>query len=114
MQAILVCIEEIGDALKKDKIKVLYTIPNFDTAGSGMALLNIADRLNKERFEVHICCMHKGGQFFKTVENSGLPLHVFQYTTPVIPRYKALLNVWKISRFFKKLKPDIIHSFHYS
>ena len=27
---------------KSIKVKILYTIPNFDTAGSGKALLNIA------------------------------------------------------------------------
>ena len=28
------------------KIKILYTIPNFDTAGSGKALLNVAKNSN--------------------------------------------------------------------
>ena len=36
---------------KPIKIKILFTIPNFDTAGSGKALLNIALRLDREKFE---------------------------------------------------------------
>mgnify|MGYP007113009428 CR=1 FL=1 len=29
------------------KIKILYTIPNFNTAGSGKALLNVISRIDK-------------------------------------------------------------------
>ena len=61
-------------------IKVLFTIPNFDTAGSGKALLNIATRLNSNYFEPHICCFHNKGEFFQTVENSNIPIHIFQFT----------------------------------
>ena len=50
------------------RIKILYTIPNFDTAGSGKALLNIAKKLNPDKFEVEIACLHNRGLFFKEVE----------------------------------------------
>ncbi len=96
------------------KIKVLYTIPNFDTAGSGKALLKIASRLDKTLFEPHICCFHDKGEFFKIVESSGIPVHLYPYTTPMIPRIRGFKNAWKISRFLKKGKFDLIHSFHYA
>lgn len=96
------------------RIKVLYTIPNFDTAGSGRALLNIAVHLNRHQFEPHIMCMHDRGDFFSIVKASGIPVHLFNYTTPMKPYWKGLLQCWKISRHFKNINPDIIHSFHYS
>lgn len=96
------------------RIKILYTIPNFDTAGSGKALLNIATRLDKDKFEPHIMCMHNRGDFFKVVQNSGIPVHVLDYTTPMKPYWKGLYRCWKISRALQKINPDIIHSFHYS
>ena len=34
------------------KWKILFTIPNFDTVGSGKALLNLCNRLDK-RFSYH-------------------------------------------------------------
>lgn len=95
-------------------IKVLFTIPNFDTAGSGKALLNIANALDKSKFEAHIMCKHRKGAFFKTVESSGIPVRIYDYETLMRPVLKGLLNCWKISRIFKEIKPDIIHSFHYS
>ncbi len=101
-------------ARKFKKIKILFTIPNFDTAGSGKALLKVALSLNKELFVSEILCMHKRGSFFKEVEKSGLKVHVFQYTTQMKPYAKGLLNSYKISRFLKSIQPDIIHSFHYA
>jgi glycosyltransferase involved in cell wall biosynthesis len=96
------------------KIKVLYTIPNFDTAGSGKALLNIARRLNPERYEPHIMCMHNKGALYQVVQESGIPVHLFEYTTPTKPYIKGLKRCWAISRELKKINPDIIHSFHYA
>lgn len=96
------------------KIKILYTIPNFDTAGSGKALLNIALGLDKEKFEPHILCLHNKGEFFKTVEKSGIPVHIFDYIPKERPVFQMFKNCFKVSKKIKKINPDIIHSFHYS
>lgn len=96
------------------KIRILYTIPNFDTAGSGKALLNIALSLNKDIFEPHILCLNKKGAFFKVVEESGIPVHVFNYLAKERPLHKMVTDCWKISRKLKEINPDIIHSFNYS
>ncbi len=95
-------------------MKVLFTIPNFDTAGSGKALLNIAMALRKEHFEAEILCKHDKGDFFKQVLNSGLKVHLFEYESPLRPILKGLFRIWKTSRKLKQINPDIIHSFHYS
>ncbi len=96
------------------KIKILFTIPNFDTAGSGKALLNIISRLNSELFEPHICCSTNRGDFFKIVESYNIPIHIFQTTINMKPRIKGFLYCIKVARFFKKFKFDLIHSFHYA
>ena len=95
--------------------KILFTIPNFDTAGSGKAMLNIALRLDKTLFEPHLCTINQSGKFFETVKNSGIPVHVFPYILRGKQgRIKSLLHAWKVSRFIKKNKFDLVHSFNYS
>jgi len=96
------------------KIKILFTIPNFDTAGSGKALLNIVTRLDANLFEPHICCSTDNGDFFEIVKSSNIPIHIFQTTVNMKPRIKGLLYCIRVARFFKKLKIDLIHSFHYA
>ena len=99
---------------KPEKIRILFTIPNFDTAGSGKALLNIATRLEKTNFEPHIACLHNRGHYFKVVEVSKIPIHIFEFTTSMTNRIKGLFQCWKISRQMKKINPHLIHSFHYA
>ncbi len=100
--------------VKKRRIKVLFTIPNFDTAGSGKALLNIATRLNQESFEPMIACESEKGFFFKVVRESGIPIHIMKLTTSMSNRWSGLQHVLRIAAAFRRIKPHIVHSFHYS
>jgi len=94
--------------------RILFTIPNFDTAGSGKALLNIADGLREFGFDTMICCMNDNGPLFLKIKELGLPCHLFPYAVDMSNRFQGLAGVWRTSRFFRELAPDLIHSFHYS
>ncbi|MBR9859436.1 glycosyltransferase [bacterium] len=94
------------------KIKILFAIPNFDTCGSGKAMLNIASTLDKDKFEAHILCNHDRGDFFKTVKNSGLKIHVFQYIHPI--SISGFFRILKVARLIRSINPDIVHSFNYA
>ena len=96
------------------KVKILFTIPNFDTAGSGKAMLKIIQRLNAEIFEPHIACNHDRGAFFEVVKESGVPVHIHQTTTSMKNKVKGIWNCWKMRKFYQKNNFDLVHSFHYS
>lgn len=100
--------------VKMNTLKILFTIPNFDTAGSGKALLNIALGLDREIFEPEIMCLHPRGSFFKVVEASGIPVHIYNYLGKARPITKLCKDSWRISRKFKEIAPHVIHSFNYS
>jgi glycosyltransferase involved in cell wall biosynthesis len=97
----------------KKKIHILYTIPNFNTVGGAKALYNIATRLDRDRFDVSIAIFHTEGAFFENVRATGIPVHVFTFTAPMENRLNGLLNTWRISRKFRKLDVDVVHSWHY-
>tara|TARA_Y100000768_G_scaffold383994_1_gene367180 strand:+ start:1629 stop:2756 length:1128 start_codon:yes stop_codon:yes gene_type:complete len=95
------------------KWKILFTIPNFDTAGSGKALLNLCSRLDKNFFESYISCSHSKGSLFKEVISSGIPFYINSNQVEMKPRLEGLFKCYQLSKFFKKLNLDLIHSFHY-
>ncbi|MBW6474220.1 MAG: hypothetical protein K0B14_13930, partial [Anaerolineaceae bacterium] len=72
------------------KIKILYTIPNFITAGSGQVMMNIITRLNREIFEPAVCVSKKGGKMDREVEAMGIPFLEAPFTIPAKP-YASLL-----------------------
>lgn len=94
-----------------NKIKILFTIPNFDTAGSGKVLMEIATRLDKDIFEPHIACFHTEGDYFLEVKKSGIPVHIKSFTVPFSKSPLFLWKCWKNRKFFQHF--DLVHSFHY-
>ena len=95
------------------KRKILFTIPNFDTAGSGKALLNICKRLDKKYFIPYISCSHSKGYLFKEVISSGIPFYLNENQVEMKPRLKGAIKCYQLSKFFRKINIDLIHSFHY-
>ncbi|WP_417558712.1 glycosyltransferase [Mesoflavibacter zeaxanthinifaciens] len=96
------------------RIKILYTIPNFNTAGSGKSVYDLVMGLDRTIFEPEVCCFHNKGAFYKEVEALGVKIHIFPFTTDYKPRITFLARVLKISNFFKSNNYDLIHSWHWS
>jgi len=96
------------------KLKILYTIPNFDTAGSGKVLYDLAKGLDKGKFEVHIACGTTKGAFFIEVEKLDLPIHVVVTTVPLRPYFNLLFRIKPFRSFVKQNQFDIVHSWHWS
>ncbi len=96
------------------KIKILYTIPNFNTAGSGKVVYDLVKGLDKNLFEVEIACSSNKGAFFKEVEQLGIPIHIFETTSSYRPYLTLFSRIAKIRKFFKKHNFDIVHSWHWS
>ena len=97
------------------KIKVLFTLPNLVTAGSGREMLQIAERLDKNMFEAWIGVQTAGGELFDEVIAKRMPVVV----QPFIVDEQAglaqkLMKARAYSRDFKPLKFDIWQSFNWS
>ncbi|AFL81705.1 glycosyltransferase [Aequorivita sublithincola DSM 14238] len=89
----------------RKQIKILYTIPNFKTAGSQYVLLSLFRNIDRTVFDPYIC------------------IEKFPETIPKdIPEKRRLLFKWKGSkfqdvlgfrRFLKENEIDIVHSWDY-
>ena len=86
---------------KYRKWKILFTIPNFDTAGSGRALLNVLNRLDKNYFQPYISCAHSKGPLFQEIIDSEISFYLHQNQVKMIPRINGLIQCYRLSRFFK-------------
>ncbi|OIQ36310.1 MAG: glycosyltransferase [Bacteroidetes bacterium MedPE-SWsnd-G1] len=96
------------------KIKILYTIPNFDSAGSGKVVYDMVKFIDKDRFEPHIACFHNQGSLFKKVKELGVPIHIFPFAISYRPFLSFPIRILKLIVFFKKHNFDLIHSWHWS
>lgn len=100
--------------MNKRKIKILFTIPNFDTAGSGKVLYDLAKNLDKNKFDVSIACRNSKGFFFKEVESLNLPIYFLEMTVSTKPYITFFSRIKPFKNFVKEHKFDIVHSWHWS
>jgi glycosyltransferase involved in cell wall biosynthesis len=93
---------------------ILYTIPNFITAGSGRAMLNIVERLDRNIYAPTICVQKRGGKLEREIERQGIPLLEAPFTTTARPYPTLAYRCWKLAKFFRPHRFKLWHSFHYS
>jgi glycosyltransferase involved in cell wall biosynthesis len=98
----------------KQPDKILFTIPNFITAGSGRAMLNIIERLDKTRFAPAVCVSKLGGKLDNVVREMGIPLIEADFTVPAKPYLNLFSRARKAAQLFKPYGFDLWHSFHYA
>ena len=84
------------------RIRILYTIPNFDTAGSGLALLKLASSLDEKYFEPIIACIHDKGDLFKSVKKSGIKTYIIDLHKKHRPILNMLIECYDLSKVFKQ------------
>lgn len=95
-------------------ISILFTIPNFITAGSGRAMLNIIERLDRKEFAPAVCVLRKGGDLDRAVEQLGIPLIEAPFAIPARPYHTLLFRARKAAEVFRPYRFAIWHSFNYS
>ncbi len=96
------------------KIKILYTIPNFITAGSGRVMVNILEGLDPQKFEPSVCVLKRGGKIEAELEARGIPLLVLPFTIPPKPYVSLPQRARQAARAFAPFNFDLWHSFHYA
>ena len=100
--------------MNQKKIKVLFTIPNFDTAGSGKVVYDLVKNLDHSVFEPEICCFHDRGAFMHEIEKLNVKVHLFQFAISYRPFWSFPFRLLKVVRFFRNNRFDMIHSWHWS
>jgi len=95
------------------QIRILFTIPNFVTAGSGGTLFDILEKLDRQKFKPYVCIKKAGGKYETKLKELGITILIAPFTTSPRPYYKFIFKAWKISLFFKQYNFDIWHSFNY-
>ena len=90
--------------MKKARLKILHVVLSLEPGGLENGIVNVARRLNPEEFEVHACCMERGGAFVERLpqpENVSV-LHKRPGISPA-----AIFGLGKV---ISRVKPDVVHS----
>ncbi|HEV3235696.1 MAG TPA: glycosyltransferase [Gemmataceae bacterium] len=86
-------------------LKILFVIPSLEYSGAAKQLTLLANRLPRDRFEVRVCILNKGGAWLTKLESEGIPFDVLHWMRSVDPA--ALFRLRKIVKAFQ---PHIVHA----
>lgn len=97
-----------------ERVRILFTIPNFITAGSGQVMVNIIKRLDRKKFAPAVCISRKGGRLETEIEKLGIPLIEAPFTVSARPYLSLPFRAWEAARVFRPYGFELWHSFHYA
>jgi glycosyltransferase involved in cell wall biosynthesis len=95
------------------RIPILFTIPNFITAGSGQVLFNIVTRLDQQKFSPFICVAKRGGRLERECERLSIPILEAEFWVTARPLSSLMKRCYETASFFKPFRFRAWHSFHY-
>lgn len=97
------------------RTRILFSIPNFTSAGSGREMFNIIERLDKNVFEPYIVTRSKGGGLYDEIISKGYPVIIEQFSAEnksgVVEKIKEINRLVKV---FKPYKFDLWQSFNWT
>jgi sugar transferase (PEP-CTERM/EpsH1 system associated) len=86
------------------KIKVMHILPSLETGGMENGVVNLANRINKDRFSVGICCLQRLGSLSPRIEPGIEVLNMGQ------KEGKAILLPVRLAKILRNRRIDIVHT----
>ncbi len=86
-------------------VRLLLIIPTLDRCGAEKQLTLLATGLPRERFDVHVCALTRGGPLQEPLQAAGIPVTVIGKRGKLDP-----LAYWRLRRHIRQLAPEIVHT----
>jgi glycosyltransferase involved in cell wall biosynthesis len=102
-----------GRGVTTPPVPILFTIPNFTTAGSGQALLQVVRRLDRARFAPAIAVLKRGGHLEEEIARLGVPYVEAEFTVAPRPLWSLVRRARRAAAPFRGRGFVLWHSFHY-
>jgi glycosyltransferase involved in cell wall biosynthesis len=87
------------------RIRLLLIIPTLDRCGAEKQLTLLATGLPRDRFDVHVCALTRGGPLAEPLCAGGVPVTVIGKTWKIDPR-----AYWRLRRHIRDVAPDLVHT----
>jgi glycosyltransferase involved in cell wall biosynthesis len=80
-------------------------IPTLDRGGAEKQLTLLATGLKARGWDVHVCCLTRGGPRQQQLDEAGVPVTIIGKPWKIDP-----LAYLRLKRFIAQLKPDLVHT----
>lgn len=88
-------------------IKILHIVLSLNPGGMENGLVNVANKLHRNGFEISVCCLERKGDFAERLADKS---KVFVLNKPQGVSFKTAV---RLARLIRKLKPHIVHTHNF-
>ena len=88
------------------KIRVMQITNNLGIGGLERVVVNLCKHLNKDMFEVSVCCLSFRGPFAEELMSDGIPV----FLSPHLTEATDYLAFWKLKNILRSVNPHIVHT----
>ena len=85
--------------------RILHVIPSLDQSGAEKQLALTALHLPRDKYDVHVIAITRGGYYEQVLRDAGIPVHVLSKRFKWDP-----MTLRRLYRMIKELKPDIVQT----
>jgi len=97
------------------RLKICFIIGTLDRGGTEGQLVQLATRLDRERFETSVCCLSHDGPHRAALEAAGVPVSVvgLRQLRGLRSTLDAAGCLLRLVRIIRASGPDVVHGFLY-
>lgn len=92
-------------------IRLLKFLTGFGFGGTERQVVNLAGRLDRNRFEPRFACTRRWGQFLPDVEAQGIP--IAEYPIHRLYNPTTLRQQWRFAAALRRQRIQIVHSYNF-
>jgi L-malate glycosyltransferase len=92
-----------------EKLRVLKFLNVFAIGGTERQFVNIVQRLDPQRFDLHIGCFRKWGAFLPAIEACGLPVTAFNVKGMISS--KTVATQLQFARYLREHRIQVLHTY---
>ncbi|MEO7676273.1 MAG: glycosyltransferase [Verrucomicrobiota bacterium] len=90
------------------RFRIMRMITWLPRGGIERKIAAVLPRLDRDLFEVHLCCIRERGPLADEVENAGIPVHVVPFRGRLDP-----FALMRLHQLVSRLKIDLVHAHMY-
>ncbi|MGE3315740.1 MAG: glycosyltransferase [Planctomycetaceae bacterium] len=88
-----------------ERLRIAFVITDLDAGGAERALVQLATRLDRSRFEPHVYCLSGPGELVEVLRKDAIPVECLG-----AKRWWNVGAVWILSRQLARLRPAIVQT----
>lgn len=89
----------------RSPIRVLHVLLSLEPGGLENGVVNVINRLDRDRFASSVCCLKHAGEFARRIEDPRVDIHELHWRGGNDPRLAL-----RLAGLLRRLRPDIVHT----